>query len=203
MTVPSLTVAQTTISSKYYTDASRRKRPQNSSYMNNDESRQDVVGSNAPQSYKNSDKTTRNTSSSIFTTRKRSHPPRDDDTSSSPLSSTISSFGKGEKHVIMKRRKTPFSNTMRFMLASIYNSTNRSLNKRNFFLVLLLLLLMPIYINKMFQTFFIEGSPSTTTKTTLIIMGYSLQRLENYKTMFLAYGNMEDELDRIIFLWNS
>jgi len=62
---------------------------------------------------------------------------------------------------------------------------------------------MPIYINKMFQTFFIEGSPSTTTKTTLIIMGYSLQRLENYKTMFLAYGNMEDELDRIIFLWNS
>ena len=40
-------------------------------------------------------------------------------------------------------------------------------------------------------------------KTTIVLMGYSTKRLENYLQIFPAYGAMEQALDRIIFLWNS
>ena len=40
-------------------------------------------------------------------------------------------------------------------------------------------------------------------KTTIVLMGYSTERLENYQLILPAYGTMDQALDRIIFLWNS
>ena len=42
-----------------------------------------------------------------------------------------------------------------------------------------------------------------STKTTLVLMGFSPKRIPNYEILFKAYGSMTDVLDKIIFIWNN
>lgn len=42
-----------------------------------------------------------------------------------------------------------------------------------------------------------------TPKTTIVLMGYSMERIDNYKRILPAYGEMNSVLDRIIFVWNN
>lgn len=40
-------------------------------------------------------------------------------------------------------------------------------------------------------------------KTTIVLMGYSTKRNQNYKNIFEAYGSMDSLIDKIIFIWNN
>ena len=40
-------------------------------------------------------------------------------------------------------------------------------------------------------------------KTTIVLMGYTMARIDNYERILPAYGAMDKALDRVIFLWNS
>jgi len=48
-----------------------------------------------------------------------------------------------------------------------------------------------------------EDLPKSNTKTTLVLMGYSTNRLDNYDIILPAYSDMDDVIDKIIFLWNN
>jgi len=43
----------------------------------------------------------------------------------------------------------------------------------------------------------------TAQKTTVVLMGYSTRRKENYNKIFEAYGSMDSLVDKIIFIWNN
>ena len=73
------------------------------------------------------------------------------------------------------------------------------------FIILACLFLLHGLLFRQWQPYFgvsVIRDPSLP-KTTIVLMGYSTKRLENYQQIFPAYGAMEQALDRIIFLWNS
>ena len=48
-----------------------------------------------------------------------------------------------------------------------------------------------------------KDSYQGTTKTTLVLMGYSPKRLSNYEAIFAEYGAMDKAVDQVLFIWNS
>mmetsp|Transcript_26684 Transcript_26684/g.37606 ORF Transcript_26684/g.37606 Transcript_26684/m.37606 type:complete len:339 (-) Transcript_26684:187-1203(-) len=43
----------------------------------------------------------------------------------------------------------------------------------------------------------------SSTKTTIVLMGHTTKRFQNYKTIFATYGEMSSVIDKVLFLWNS
>jgi len=48
-----------------------------------------------------------------------------------------------------------------------------------------------------------NGKNNILPKTTIVLMGYTMKRIDNYERILPAYGAMDKALDRVIFLWNS
>lgn len=69
--------------------------------------------------------------------------------------------------------------------------------------MLLLFQLLLAHLHGKNEDVFRKAAPLTTTKTTLVLMGYSPERLNNYNKLFSTYGGMENVVDKVLFLWNN